>query len=155
MGPFPFLHGLYTAVISADCVDCPGGETADSLCSFAHPSERREAELALEPPASMDSTTTGEHRECIISDRRVRVRRLSVLRSLARLHLMGGRGMTGRESAEALCRRCIGILDANLPDDETIRQLRDLFDIPDADPQPVMKREWPVLRAAEPYDPRD
>lgn len=123
--------------------------------------------MALEPPASVNSTTTGEHRECIISDGRARVRRLKTPRTLARLHLMGGQGMTGRESAEALCRRVIGILDAHLPDGETVRHLRDLFDIPEADPEPVAADvlAWPKLRAADgviglpderqPYDPRD
>lgn len=65
--------------------------------------------------------------------------------------------MTGRPSAEDLCRQVISILDSGLPDAGTVHQLRRLFDIPD--PEPIAKdaRAWPVLRASEapPHDARD
>lgn len=70
-----------------------------------------------------------------------------------------GEGDAGRPSAEVLCRRVIAILDENLPDGRTVRQLRELFDMPDPHPRPLTSldaRRWPVLRAAdEVHDPRD
>lgn len=57
--------------------------------------------------------------------------------------------MTGRESAESLCRQVIAVLDANLPDGETVRRLRDMFDIPDPEPLRRDVRAWPILRAAD------
>jgi hypothetical protein len=59
--------------------------------------------------------------------------------------------MTGRPSAEYLCRQCIAILDLNLPDAETVRKLRDMFEIPDPDPEPAKAdpQPWPILRDAD------
>ncbi|GAA2817560.1 hypothetical protein GCM10010522_39000 [Kribbella solani] len=62
---------------------------------------------------------------------------------------------TGRPSAEALCRRVISILDAQHNDRVTVGLLRELFDAWPVTSQPVVKRPWPPLRAADPYDPRD
>jgi hypothetical protein len=56
---------------------------------------------------------------------------------------------TGRPSAEELCSEVMSILDRAIPAVTAVRLLRDLFDIPEPDPQPLTR----IPRA--PYDPRD